>query len=115
MLNNIDSAVADAEVFKALKQGDAVIKELQAQVSIEDWEGLMEDHQENLAVQQREQELFGKVLQDDDLLSELEALEAEEAAQQLPELGPQKTIKTTEGQKEETKEAVKPKRQMVAA
>ena len=74
-LNNIESTIADAEIFKALKQGDSVIKELQAQVSIEDWEGLMDDHKENLALQKREQELFGKVLEDEDLLGELEALE----------------------------------------
>ena len=44
-------------------------------MSIEDWEGLMDDHMENLALQKREQELFGKVLEDEDLLGELEALE----------------------------------------
>ena len=52
-----------------------MIKELQQQVSIEDWEALMDDHKENLAVQKREQELFGKVLEEEDLLGELEALE----------------------------------------
>ena len=56
-----------------------MIKDLQAQVSIEDWEALMDDHKENLAVQKREQELFGKVLEDEDLMGELEALEQLEA------------------------------------
>ena len=118
-LNNIESAIADAEIFKALKQGDSVIKELQAQVSIDDWEALMDDHKENLAVQKREQELFGKVLEEEDLLSELEALEqleADELANQIPDLGPQKAIHVEkQAQAEETKEAVKPKRQLIAA
>lgn len=39
----------------------------------------MEDHKENLQIQEREQQLFGKVLVDADLMDELEALEQLEA------------------------------------
>ena len=45
-------------------------------------------------MQQREQEMFGQVLSDEDLMADLEALEAEDAAQELGEIGPQKTITT---------------------
>ena len=51
----------------------------------------MDDHKENLAVQEREQALFGKVLDEADLLGELEALEqleADELGEQIPDLGP---------------------------
>ena len=38
------------DVFAALKEGDAVLKDLHEKVSIEDWEELYEDHQENMRV-----------------------------------------------------------------
>ena len=119
-LGTIESAIADAEVYKAMKQGDAIIKELQAQVSIEDWEGLMDDHKEHLANQQREAELFGEPLKDEDLLNELEELERLDAEAELGTLGPQKVIvgakqPVLEEEEEEAKEAVKPKRQLIAA
>ena len=123
-LGTIESAIADAEVYKAMKQGDAIIKELQAQVSIEDWEGLMDDHKEHLANQQREAELFGeplkRLLKDEDLLNELEELERLDAEAELGTLGPQKVIvgakqPVLEEEEEEAKEAVKPKRQLIAA
>ena len=44
----------------------------------------MEDHAENMAVHERGIELFGEQgLADDDLLAELEELEAEDAAKDL--------------------------------
>ena len=39
----------------------------------------MDNHKENLQLQEREQQLFGKVLDEADLLGELEALEQMEA------------------------------------
>ena len=52
----------------------------------------MDDHKENLAVQDREVALFGAVLADADLDAELEALEqleADEAMQEMGDLAPQ--------------------------
>lgn len=43
-LAGIESAMADVEIANALKQGDAVLKDLHAKVSIEDWEELYEGH-----------------------------------------------------------------------
>ena len=52
-------------------------------MSIEDWEELYENHQENLRMHDMEVEVFGEALKDEDLLADLDALEAEEAAQQM--------------------------------
>ena len=61
----IESAQADVQVFAALKQGDAVLKGLQKQVSIEDWEELYASHKENMEVRQMEIDMFGEALNDD--------------------------------------------------
>ena len=84
----IESAQADVEVFAALKEGDAVLKDLQQKTSIADWEELYDSHQENMAVHQMEIDMFGEALNDDDMAAELEALEAEEAADEMAEAGP---------------------------
>ena len=47
-LQNIEATITDIELHKALKEGDAVLKDLQAKVSIEDWEDLYESHKESL-------------------------------------------------------------------
>ena len=79
----IESAAADLNVFEALKEGDAVLKDLQQKVSIADWEELYESHEENMQVRQMEIDMFGEALKDDDLAAELEALEAEDAAGEM--------------------------------
>ena len=88
-LSGIESAQADLEIQAALKQGDQVLKDLHEKVSIEDWEELYENHQENLRMHDMEVEVFGEALKDEDLLADLDALEAEEATQQMgaPEAG----------------------------
>ena len=58
--------------MEALKQGDKVLKVLQAQASIEDWEELYESHQDNLKVHDMEVEMFGEALNDDELANELD-------------------------------------------
>ena len=75
-LSTIESAQADVEVYKALKAGDAVLKDLQAKVSIDDWEELYADHKENLRMRDMEVEMFGQELNQAELLDELEELEA---------------------------------------
>ena len=82
-LSGIESAQADLEIHKALKEGDAVLKDLHAKVSIEDWEDLYADHKEHLAMHDMEVEMFGEALKDDDLLADLDALEAEDAASKM--------------------------------
>lgn len=114
-LSAIESAQADVEVYKALKAGDAVLKDLQAKVSIDDWEELYADHKENLRVRDMEVEMFGQELNQAELLDELEELEAAQAAKELGDLDPL-TIKTEAKviEKDEPIQ-VKPKKQLVAA
>ena len=52
-------------------------------MSIEDWEDLYDTHKENMEQREREIELFGEVLKEDDLAAELDALVAEDAAKDL--------------------------------
>ena len=78
-MQGIESAQADLQIFEALKEGDKVLKDLHQKVSIEDWEQLYADHQENMDVRQMEIEMFGEALNDDDLANELDALVAEDA------------------------------------
>ena len=82
-LQGIESAQADIEIHKALKEGDAVLKDLHAKVSIDDWEELYEDHKENMKMHDMEVEMFGEALKDEDLLADLDQLEAEEAAKEM--------------------------------
>ena len=57
------------------------MKDLQSQI---DWDPIMEQHAENMEMHQRGIELFGEEgLADDDLLAELDQLEAEDAAKDL--------------------------------
>ncbi len=51
--------------MKALKTGDSVLKDLQKQTSMQDWEQLYESHQENLERHDMEVELFGAPLDND--------------------------------------------------
>ena len=52
-------------------------------MSIADWEDLYDEHKENMEQRQREIELFGDVLNEEDLAAELDNLVAEEAAEEL--------------------------------
>ncbi|CDW81348.1 charged multivesicular body protein 6 [Stylonychia lemnae] len=86
-MQNIESAQMDVEVYEALKTGDQVISDLQKQASLEDFEELYEKHQENLDRQKMEQELFGQVLNDEDLEDELAALDVQIMEEALPDAG----------------------------
>ena len=57
-----------------------MLNDLQKQV---DWESVVEDHKEQMAMREKEIELFGEELADEDLLNELEELEALEAAGEM--------------------------------
>ena len=126
-LAGIEAAQADLEIHAALKEGDAIIKDLHAQVSLADWEELYENHQDNLAMHDKEAEMFGEALKDEDLLADLDKLEAEEKAGQVADLDAGGTISAEQAQKyreehglnegEEAKEEAntEPKRQLLAA
>ncbi len=75
-ISNIESAQMDVNVYEAMKKGDQVLTELQKQASLEDFEELYEKHQEHEARQEMERELFGQVLNEDELQDELDKLDA---------------------------------------
>ena len=79
-IQGIESAQQDINIAEALKEGTQVLSDLQKQV---DWETVVEDHKEQMALREREVELFGEELADEDLLNELEELEAAEAAGEM--------------------------------
>ena len=117
-IHNIESIQVDVEVFQALKQGDQVISDLQKQASLEDFEALYDKHQDQKSRMEFEQDLFGKVLDQDELQAELDQLEADDALQDLPDpsqdiLANQKSHQEAErgSQKQEQQQ----KRQLVAA
>ena len=86
-MNGIESAQADLEIYSALKEGDAVIKDLHQKVSIADWEELYADHQENMDVRQMEIDMFGEALNDDDLAAELDQLVADDVIGEIEGVG----------------------------
>ena len=98
-LMNIESAQVDVEIFNALKEGDSVLKDLQKQASMGDWEDLMDSHKENLEIADMEAEMFGAPLLEDDLNDELDALVAADAAKDLADLGPQQMISAADARK----------------
>ena len=73
-LMNVESAAADVNVMKALSTGDQVLKDLQKQVSMADWEDLYDSHKDNLERHEMEQEMFGEVLDDAEMEAELDKL-----------------------------------------
>jgi charged multivesicular body protein 6 len=58
-LANVQSAANLSSVHSALKQGNAALKELQEQVSLEDVEQLMQDTEESAQYQQKLQHMLG--------------------------------------------------------
>ena len=75
----------DVNVYEAMKKGDQVLSELQKQASLEDFEEMYDRIQEQEAIKERERELFGQVLNDDELQDELDKLDAIIAEDAIPE------------------------------
>ena len=81
---NIESAQMDVNVYEAMKKGDQVLSDLQKQASLEDFEEMYERIQENEAIKEREREIFGAVLNEEDLQDELDQLDAMIAEDAIP-------------------------------
>lgn len=120
-LQNIESAQMDVNVMEALKKGDKVITELREQAKMEDFEELYERHQDQMAVKEKEMELFGQILDEDELEDELNKLEADVIEMQIPDAAQgivESKSPVRQQQQEEEEEPVaekKPARQMVPA
>ena len=107
----------DVNVYDALKQGDEVITDLQSKASLESFEELYDKHQDHMKQKEYEQELFGKVLDEDELMDELAQLDAENEAENLPSPVRGEIIVNPrpDTQVKANQQASKPNRQMVAA
>ena len=78
-------------------------------MSVDEFEQIYDDHKEQQAIHEAEAEMFGAILDDDDILNELDNLVSEQEAQNAPEIvGPgvshipiQKPVVQAEEEKED--------------
>ena len=85
VVQNIETAQMNVNVYEAMKQGDKVLSQLQKSVRLEDLERIADNMQEQRQIQEQQMELFGHVLNEEDLLDDLNKLEADMYGEQLPE------------------------------
>lgn len=88
LVNSIEFSTMQNEVFKALETGKDTLQMINSQISLDDVEKLMQDTDEAVSFQEELAELLGAELtqaDDDAVLEELEALEAEELKTALPD------------------------------
>ena len=85
VVQNIETAQMNVNVYEAMKQGDKVLSQLQKSVRLEDLERIADNMQEQRQIQEQQMELFGHVLNEEDLLDDLNKLEADMYGAQLPE------------------------------
>ncbi|CAK0786879.1 hypothetical protein CVIRNUC_010093 [Coccomyxa viridis] len=89
VLTNIETAQRQNRLFDALKQGNAALKSLQQEVSVEEVEKLMDDSKESKEYEDRVRQALGEALTAEDdaaVLQELEQLEGAEAKEEAGQL-----------------------------
>lgn len=117
MIDSVEFAQMEKRVFDGLKAGNEVLKEIQAEMSLDAVEELMADTQEAIAHQQEiENILAGKLTDEDEeaILAELDELvqQAEqEGVPQMPEVPAGEPTATDPQQATAAKTKVKAKRQ----
>lgn len=82
LINDVESAQVQKNVYDALKQGNDLLKKFNEQLNIDDVEKLMEDTHEAIEYQNQISEALsqqGITTNEEDLLAELQELDAEEA------------------------------------
>ncbi|XP_034478910.1 charged multivesicular body protein 6-A [Drosophila innubila] len=117
-LENLEKLAADLEfaqvemkVLDGLKQGNAALKKVHEMLDINEVEKIMDETREGIEKQQEIDAILTDVLttqDEEDVLAELDALEAEEQGVQLPsvpsdELPASVEVEVEEGQEVETK------------
>ena len=70
-----------------MEAGEKALSDLSKKASLEQFEDLYEKHQDHVARQEMERELFGQVLRDEDLQDELDQLDAMIMEEQLVDAG----------------------------
>lgn len=113
------------EVFKGLKTGASVLSEIQAEMSLEDVEKLMDETAEGIAYQNEiSNMLAGKITEEDeeDILGELDAIVAEIEDQRIGELpsvpvmpAQKVTVSPVQEEEEPVEQEEERPRQMMAA
>ena len=84
-ISNIESAQMDVNVMQAMKDGEKVLSELQKAAKLEDFEKIYDNIQERDALKQQEIEFYGQIINEDELLEDLNKLEADMYAMQVPD------------------------------
>lgn len=96
-LQNLQEAVINKEVSDILKQGSLVIKELQKNVSAEDFQKIADDLNEQQQVNNELAELLGvDIVNEEMFINELNELEEEEDKKKAKEIGEQLTDAPTD-------------------
>lgn len=116
MVQSIQFASMQAEVFAALQAGNAVLNALNAQTKLEDVEALMDDTREAVEYQSKVSELMGAEISQadvDDIESTLAGWEAEDQADALPSV-PKHEIRDG-AEPEEVEAALEPAEPVAAA
>jgi len=115
MVNSIEFAQMEKEIFDRLKSGNETLKEIHKEMSIEAVEQLMEDTQEAIQYQKDVSDvLAGKLTQEDedDVLKELEEIEQQAAnIPQMPNVPKEVPVADIQEEptRDETSEPVKKK------
>jgi charged multivesicular body protein 6 len=87
LANSLEFARQSSAVFEAMKQGNALLEQLNAQTKLEDVEALMDDTREAVAYQQQVSQMLGAELtQNDheDIEDTIKQWEAEQIAEEMP-------------------------------
>jgi len=87
LASSIEFARQQSAVFDAMKQGNALLEQLNAQTKLEDVEALMDDTREAVAYQQQVSQLLGAELtqnDEDDIANTIAQWEAEEQVADMP-------------------------------
>ncbi|KAI9032824.1 Snf7-domain-containing protein [Phycomyces nitens] len=89
LTNTIEFALVEKQVMEGLKGGNATLKEIHKEMSLEDVEKLMDDTEDAIAYQNELDEMLsGRITAEDEeeILRELEGLRQEELEAALPEV-----------------------------
>lgn len=116
LINDVESAQVQKNVYDALKQGNDLLKKFNEQLNIDDVERLMEDTREAIEYQNQISEALsqqGITDNQEDLLAELDQLDAEEALDvEIPD-APKHALPEAQAEQEKPKHKHKHKQQEV--
>lgn len=116
LISDVESAQVQKSVYDALKQGNDLLKKFNEQLNLDDVEKLMEDSREAIEYQNQVSEALsqqGITTNEEDLLAELQELDAEEALDVEIPSAPQHEMPEVQAQEEQPKHKHKHKQKTV--